>query len=57
MDVESQKTIDEAIDRFRDECVAPILAELVNIRQLVGCIDGAYITLHLKNQMEGKSEH
>ena len=45
MDVESQKTVDEAIDRLRDECVAPILAELLNIRQFLARIDGASVTL------------
>ena len=47
MDVESQKTIDEAIDRLRDEVAVPIIAELSKIRELLGSINGASITLAL----------
>jgi hypothetical protein len=32
MDVESKQTIDEAIDRARDELLAPLLAELLALR-------------------------
>jgi hypothetical protein len=47
MDLESQKTIDEAIDRVRDEIVNPILAELASLRALIGRLNGATVTLAL----------
>ena len=47
MDVESQQTINEAIDRFRDEVATPLLTAIQKLQALLERIDGATITLNL----------
>ena len=44
MDIESRQTIDEAIDRVRDEIVNPILAELASLRAQIDRLQGATMT-------------
>lgn len=63
MDVESQATINEAIDRLRDEIAAPVLAEVAALRaelsklvELVGAFEGVTATLNWKDQMAGKHD-
>lgn len=39
-----KEDLDEAIDRLRDEVVAPMLAEMARIRTLAARIEGATLT-------------
>jgi hypothetical protein len=39
-----KEDLDEAIDRLRDEVVAPLLAEMARIRALAARIEGATLT-------------